>query len=223
MEEFDFKTLLKHLWSKAAIIFALFAVTVAAGEFYTFNLQVPKYKSTTKLVLTSENNNTNLTVSDVQISNNLVTTYSEIVKSENILSQVKNNLHLDDLTTEQLLKKMTVTTTTNTQLITVSVSDEDPKKAQEIAAEIAKVFKKEIEKIYNLDNVQIVDQASLADKPYNVSIVKQTIYYALAGLALGLGVALALFYLDTTIKDQETVEDKLGLTVIGNIPDMERK
>lgn len=222
MEEFDVKALLRHFWSKLYLIIAILVITVAAGEVYTLNFQTPEYKSTTKLVLTNENSSTNFTVSDIQISNNLVTTYSEIVKSENVLSQVINRLHLS-LTTAELLKKITVTTTTNTQLITISVTDTDANEAQRIAKEIATVFKSEITRIYNLDNVQVVDVASHPDRPSNINILKQTIYYVLIGLALGLGVALAIFYLDTTIKDPTIIEDKLNLTIIGNIPDMEKK
>lgn len=74
MEEFDFKSLLRHIWSKFYIVIAVFVAVVLAGEIYTVAFQTPKYRSTTKLVLTSENANTNLTMNDVQISNNLVVT-----------------------------------------------------------------------------------------------------------------------------------------------------
>ena len=222
MEEFDIKSLLQHIWSKFYIVIAIFLAVVIAGEVYTVAFQTPKYKSTTKLVLTSENNSTNLTVSDVQISNNLVVTYSEIVKSDNVLNQAIENLNLE-LPPAELLKKVAVGTTTNTQLITVSVTDTDPAQAQTIAAEIASAFKEEINKIYNIDNIQIVDVANLPNEPYNVNVLKQTIYYFIAGIALGLGATIALFYLDTSIKDSKTVEEKLGLVIMGKIPNMEKK
>ena len=37
---------------------------------------------------------------------------------------------------------------------------------------IYKLFEKEISKIYNLENVSIVDKAMLAKAPYNVNIIK---------------------------------------------------
>ena len=224
MEEIDIKSLLRHIVSKFYIILIAMLLTMSIGEFYTFNLQTPLYKSTTELVLLNDNGSGSeqITVSDVQISNNLVTTYSEIIKSNNVLNQVIKELSLPyDAST--LKGKLTVTTTSGTQLISVSISDEDPAAAQEIASALATVFKKEIISIYNIDNVQIVDRASLPSSPYNVNVMKQTIYYALAGVALGLGVTIAFFYLDTTIKDTDTIENKLELAVIGTIPDMENK
>lgn len=220
MEEVDIKSLFKHIFSKLHIILLMMMLTVAAGEFYTICLQTPKYKSTTQVVLINDNASNQLTVSDVQISNNLVTTYAEIAKSNNVLEQTIDNLHLD-MDTAALKKKLSVTTTTNTQLITLSVTDDNPEKAQEIAAEIADTFKKEVKSIYKIDNVQIVDSASYPEQPYNVNVLKQTIYYILAGMVLGLGVAIAMYYLDTTIKSKEEVESKMGIAVIGTIPDME--
>ena len=224
MEEIDIKSLLRHILSKFYIILACLVLALGIGEFYTFKLQTPLYKSTTELVLLNDNSSSDqqLTVSDLQISNNLVTTYSEIVKSNNVLDQVISKLNLNyDANT--LKSKLTVTTTTGTQLISVSVSDKNPETAQEIAQALATTFKKEIIDIYNIDNVQIVDRANLPTSPYNISILKQTLYYAIGGIALGLGITIAMFYLDTTIKDQNTIEDKLGLAVIGTIPDMEKK
>lgn len=220
MEEVDIKSLLRHILSKMHIILLLVVLTVGAGEFYTICLQTPKYRSTTQVVLINDNTGSQLTVNDVQISNNLVTTYAEIVKSSNVLQQSIDNLHLD-MDVNTLRKKLSVTTTTNTQLITINVSDENPEQAQKIAAEIAETFKKEVKSIYKIDNVQVVDQASYPEKPYNVNVLRQTIYYLIAGIALGLGTAIAMYYLDTTVKSQDEVENKLGIAVIGTIPDME--
>lgn len=203
------------------IILLITVLVVGAGEFYTICLQTPKYKSTTQVVLINDNVGNNITVNDVQVSNNLVTTYAEIAKSTNVLQKTIDNLNLG-IDVNTLRQKMSVTTTTNTQLITISVADENAETAQKIAAEIADTFKKEVKSIYKIDNVQVVDTASYPEQPYNVNVLKQTIYYLITGVALGLGVAIAMYYLDTTIKSQEEVEDKLGIAVIGTIPDMEK-
>jgi hypothetical protein len=97
------------------------------------------------------------------------------------------------------------------------------KKAKEIADELGKVFKAEIKEIYKIDNVQIVDEAVEANSPYNINIVKESIIYLVAGLVLGVGAAYLLFIMDKTIKDTDTVEKKLGLTVMGVVPEVESK
>ena len=224
MEELDIKSLVRYIGSKFYIVLAAIILAVAAGEFYTFSLQIPLYKSTTQLVLLkdADSSSSQITVSDVQVSNNLVNTYSEILKSNNVLDQVAKEMG-NGYTAASIRNSLTTTTTTGTQLISVSVSDKSAENAQKIASLIADTFKQEIKNIYNIDNVQIVDKANLPTSAYNVNVLKQTIYYLLAGLALGLGATIAMYYLDTSIKDTSVIEDKFKLVVMGTIPNMEKK
>ncbi|MBR3323688.1 hypothetical protein IKG16_02275 [Candidatus Saccharibacteria bacterium] len=224
MEELDIKSLVRYIGSKFYIVLAAIILAVTAGEFYTFSLQTPLYKSTTQLVLLkdADSSSSQITVSDVQVSNNLVNTYSEILKSNNVLDQVAKEMG-GSYTAAGIRNNLTTTITTGTQLISVSVSDKSAENAQKIAGLIANTFKQEIKNIYNIDNVQIVDKANLPTSAYNVNVLKQTIYYLLAGLALGLGATIAMYYLDTSIKDTSVIEDKFKLVVMGTIPNMEKK
>jgi len=221
MEEFDFKGLLKYIWSKFYIVIIIFAASVAAGELYTIQLQTPEYISSTKLVLINDTNK-DITVSDIQISNNLISTYSEIAKSEGVLTKAIESLNLHT-TTSKLRSRVTVKPTSGTQILTISVTDEDPATAERLANNIAAIFKNEIIRIYKIDNIQIVDSANTPTAPYNINVVKQTIYYAAIGLFLGFGTVILIYCLDNTIKDSETVERESDLIVIGKIPDMEKK
>jgi len=223
MEDTNFKDIFRYVLSKIHIVAIIFAVVLIAGEIYTNFMKTPLYQSQTQVVLLNDNSsNTAITATDVQLSNNLVKTYAEIVKSSNVLDQTVKNLNLN-YSGEALRNKITVSTVTSTQLITIKVSDENNLTAQVIANEIAKVFKQEIKKIYNIDNVQIVDTADLANAPYNINLIRQTALYAAIGLALGIGVACAMYLLDTSIKDSETVENRVGLTVLGVIPNIESR
>ena len=222
MESINLREILSYLLQKLWLIIVILLVVFAGGEAYTAFIKTPLYASSTNVVLISDSGNSNITVNDVTLSNNLVKTYSEIVKSRNVLSKVISELNLG-ITYEQLAGKVSVSSTTSTQLISIRVSDQDPKEAQRIANKIGKVFKSEIKSIYGIDNVQIVDEAVESTAPYNINILKESIIYFVAGLALGVGAAYLLFMLDKTIKDTETVESKLGLTVIGVVPQVENK
>ena len=223
MENINIKEVTTFLLRKLWLILAILAVVVAGGEIYSNVFKTPLYESNTNVVLISDNSTkTEITNNDVTLSNNLVKTYSEIVKSRNVLSKVIENLHLDE-SYESLKGQVTVSSVTSTQLISIKISDKDPKKAKEIADELGKVFKAEIKEIYKIDNVQIVDEAVEANSPYNINIVKESIIYLVAGLVLGVGAAYLLFIMDKTIKDTDTVEKKLGLTVMGVVPEVESK
>ena len=223
MENINFREITSYLLQKIWLIVAILLVVFAGGEFYTALLKTPLYESKTNVVLISENaSKAELTNNDVTLSNNLVKTYSEIVKSRNVLGKVINKLHLSD-SYEQLAGKVSVSSTTSTQLITIRVSDKSSSDAKKIANEIASVFKAEIKSIYGIDNVQVVDEAVEATGAYNINIIKESIIYLLAGLILGVGAAYLMYILDKTVKDTETVENKLGLTVIGVVPEVEGK
>ena len=220
MDEINVKELFRYILAKFYVVLLILAVVVAIGEIYSVYLKTPMYQSTTKLVLTaseSSANNTAITNSDVTLSNNLVKTYSEIVTSRDVMTKVISNLGLSD-SPEGLANRVTVSSVSNTQIISVVVSDADAEQAQKIANEIAKVFKAEINSLYKIDNVQIVDKAQKAEAPYNINVLKQTLQYFAAGLALGIGAVLVMFYLDNTIKSSQIVENKVGLVVLGVVP-----
>jgi capsular polysaccharide biosynthesis protein len=222
MENVNIKEVLNYLLSKAWLIVVILSTVLAGGEVYTALLKTPLYESKTNVVLISDSSSKQITTNDVTLSNNLVKTYSEIVKSRSVLNKVIEKLKLSE-SYEGLAGKITVSSVTSTQLITIRISDKDSAKAKTIANEVAKVFKSEIKDIYGIDNVQIVDEAVEAGSAYNINIVKETIIYFIAGLAIGVGVAYVMYLLDKSIKDSETVEDKLGLTVIGVVPEVERE
>ena len=107
----------------------------------------------------------------------------------------------------------------DTEIIKVNVSDEDSKQARNIANEIGKVFTKEIKEIYNLENVSIVDKAIMAEEPYNMTYMKDNIIFLAIGLVISCGIIFMIYYFDTTIKSTDEIEEKLGLSVIGVVPE----
>lgn len=223
MDEINLKELFRYILAKCYIVLLVLIAVFSVGVLYSVYLKTPMYKSSTKVVLTSEkDSNSTITTNDVTLSNNLVKTYSEIAKSRNVLEKVANNLKLEG-GADALATNVTVASAANTQLITVTVSDSDAEKAQKIANEIAKVFKAEIINIYKIDNVQVVDKADIASAPYNINVVNSALKYFAAGLALGIGIVLVMFYLDNTIKSSQVVEDKVGLVVLGVVPTVGRK
>ena len=220
MEEIDLRELYDYFKSKIMWIIITVILCVGIGNVYTILTRVPMYKSKTTIVLVSENKNESYNQNELQLNKNLVGTYSEIIKSRKILSQVVDNLGLD-MTTDALSKNVSVEAVQDTEIIKVSVSSDDPEMAARIANEIATVFTTEIKKIYRLDNVSVIDKAVKSKKPYNVNYIKDNVIYIGIGLVLSCGIIFILFYFDTTIKTSEDIEKKLGLTVIGVVPKVE--
>ena len=222
MEEFNISEFIKYYFSLFVIVIVVTILGLTASWYYTENMQVAMYKSQTSLVLTRSNDSTTITQSDISLNKNLVSTYREIIKSRRILSKVIENLDLD-LTETELSNKVSVTSANDTELIIISVTDEDNKLARDIANEIATVFKDEITSIYNIENISIVDEAVKDDEPYNVNVVKQYIIGGGAGFLIGSLIITVMFYFDDSIKKPEDIEEKIGLSVLSTVPKYKNK
>lgn len=218
MGELDLFEFLHYYYSKILFVILFVCIGFLGSYIYTFSTQVPVYESKTSLVLTqNDNTSSTITQQDINLNKNLVSTYREIIKSRRILEEVIDNINLD-IDYETLSKNVEVKSIPNTELIVISVYNENNKLAKEIADEIAKVFKKEIVDIYSIENVSIIDEALVSDKPYNVHVAKQFIIGCGLGFLLSSLIIAFFFYFDDTVKTEEDIEQKIGLPVLGSVP-----
>lgn len=216
MREFSVLDFFKYYFSKIIFVIIFIILGLVGSYFYTYHMQVPVYRSQTSLLLANATNTT-ITQNDITLNKNLVSTYRQIVKSRLILNQVIDNLGLD-IDYASLSSQVEVSSISDTELILISVFDEDKTQAKKIADEIAKVFKEEIVGIYRIENVSIIDKALVSQKPYNVNVVKQFIIGEAAGFLLSSFIILVLFYLDDSVKTEDDIEKLLNLSVLGSVP-----
>lgn len=217
METIDIKEMLDYFKSKFAIIILIVIVAGILGSVYGLFIQVPKYKSTTTILLKNDSSQGSaLTYNDLSVNKNLVSTYSEIVKSKRVLNQVVENLELD-YSYSKLSSMIEVSSVADTELIKITVNDTNKKNAKKIANEAANVFVEEIPELYNISNVSILDKAEISNVPYNINVPKQLLLSLMIGLVLGFGIVFLIYYFDRTIKSTEQVESKLGLPILGTV------
>lgn len=220
MEELNLMDLLKYYLKKSYVIILMTILVTLIGYYYVEEVQVPMYHGTTTIILVQKNNRTATayeTQNELTINEKLVSTYSELIKSRRILSQVITNLNLK-MKVEELAENISVTSASDTSIIKITVSDKNNKKASLIANQIADVFKQEIIKIYDLENVTIIDQAIVEENPYNINLIKQMLIFVVLGLVLSCGLVFIMYYFDGTVKSKKEVEDKLNLPVLGEVP-----
>ena len=224
MEELDIRDLISYFLSKSVQFFAIVAFVVMLGCLYAVFLQQPKYTSKTSIILTGFSNNetSSITQSDLTVNSKLVSTYQQIVKSRRVLVQVIENLSLDYDTTT-LAKMISVGSVKDTEIIEISVTDGEARKAYLIANEVAKVFGSEAKELYNLSNVSVLDLAEIEDYPSNFNITKQVILYVGAGVVLAFFILFIFYYFDTTLKSVSDVERRFNLTILGSVPDYSKK
>ena len=221
MEEIDLREFIMLFWNRKVSIILITIIFMLIGIIYSVGFVTPKYTSSTTLLLaTSEsaNSKTNtITTSDITLNSKLVSTYSELVKSKNVTRQVISNLGINE-TEDELRNSITVSSVKDTELIKISVTDKNATNAYNIANEIAKVFTQKVSEIYNINNVQILDQAEISTTPSNINHTKDIIMFTFVGLFVAIVFVLVANMLDTTIKSSEEVEKLCNVPVIASIP-----
>jgi len=224
MEEINLKRVFEVALSLKWVIIGMLILMAGIGSLYSFVYVVPKYDSTTKLVLSQvqknievEQNADSITQSDLSMNNQLVSTYSEIIKSKTIMKRVIENLNLTR-TEDELSKQIKVSSVEGTQILKITVTDENPEQARNIATEVGNVFKEEVKSIYNINNVTVIEYAEVSNVPANINHVKDIIIFEFLGLFLSCGIVLIVYLMDTTIKDEKDVENQIGLPPLGIIP-----
>lgn len=214
----DLTELFMTLWSKAHIII-LSGILLGLLAFVGTKLFItPMYTSTTKFyVLTKTTDSGNVTYSDLQTGSQLTKDYAELVKSRPVLEEVVSVLNLD-MDTQELADKITVTTPTDTRVMSINVEDAQPKQARDIADAVRQAVGIQIQEIMDVDSVKTVEEANLPDSPSSPSVMRNTLIGAILGILISAGIIILVFMLDDTVKTPEDVETYLGLNVLASIP-----
>ena len=226
MEELDLKELFNIFWSKKIPIILLVLIFAVLGFIYTMTMVTPMYTASTTLVLASSHNEdgtatstttNSITTADVTLNSNLVSTYSVLVRSKDVLGQVISNLGID-ISWEELRNNVTVSSVEDTEVLEISVTNLNPEYAADIANEIAKVFSDKVSEIYNINNVHIVDEAEVDNVPSNINHSKDVVIFAFIGAVIAVLYVLIANMLDTTIKTADDIEKQFKLPVLASIP-----
>lgn len=223
MEEIDLKELFEFIKKKIGLLITITVVICLLGCIYGLFIQKPMYKSYTTIILGGNETTSSQTItqSDITLNKNLVDTYAEIVKSRRVLEQVIAELDLEE-TYEELSNKISVSSVNNTEIIKITVVDSNPIEAKNVANVTANFFSKEVVKLYNMNNVNVLDEANEANEPYNINIPKQVIIYFFIGIIIALSILFIIFYFDRTIKSVEQVEQKIKLPILGGVEEYKK-
>ena len=219
MEEINLRDLLSYFKKRLILFIVVVLFVVSAGTIYSVFILKPEYKSQATVILSSDKSK-NTIQSEINANKNLIDTYTEVVKSHRVLDRVKSEMQIED-TYEQLVKKVTVASLKDTEIISISVVDPNKNHSYSLANRIADTFTDEIGQIYNDKSVNVLDRAVESQKPYNVDIVKQEAIYAAAGIVLATAVIFLMFYFDRTIKTTEQIEQLFKLPIYGKVRKLE--
>ena len=206
-EEIDLKELFFYFRDRILWVFLTVVLCLVIGNIYLVFIKTPMYRATTTVLVSND-------------TKNLWSSYAQVVRSSSVLDSVIDQLGLTEKSSG-LKNHVEASQILNTEMMKITVSYRDPKKAAEIADEIVPAFLKESQKLYKVKKVTVVEKAVAEAKPYNVQFIKTNLIFLVSALAFSLGIIFVLFYFDTTVKSIDDMESRLGIPVIGIVPNVE--
>ena len=221
--EIDVFAMLKTLWKRKFSIVLVALVFAIAAFGYSAFLAKKEYQSTSRIYVVSRQNQDNnaLTNSDLQAGSYLVKDYREIILSQNVLSQAIEELKLD-MTPAELSKKISVSVPTDTRILSITAKDGDPKEAARIANGLRNVAAEKIIAVTKVSDVTTLDEAEVPQTPSSPSIRRNVLLGFIAGAGLMVVLMVVVEVLDDRVKRPEDIEELMGLTLLGIVPDIKK-
>lgn len=212
----------KNLVSIIAVCLLFSALGFATAKF----ILPKKFTATTKIIIVKDENQANsaVTYSDLQTSQKLAATYTQILMSEAISDEVISNLDLFnkyEINTETYGKIVKVEAENNTEVMAINVETTDPELSANIANEIVEVFISKIYNIYDVQNVSILNRAKVPEKKSSPSTIKFTAIGGGVGVFISAIIVLVKALSDTKVKTEEEIKEIFDYPVIGSIPDFD--
>ncbi|MGT2829541.1 YveK family protein [Streptococcus hillyeri] len=218
-QEIDVVHLLKKLWlRKFAIIFTAltFAFIALAASIF---LLTPQYESLTKLyVVNKGTDESKISTQDLQAGDYLVKDYKEIITSKTVLAGVIEREQLD-LSVSGLASKTRIDIPANTRIISITVTDENPEVASQLANAYREVASEKVKEVTNVEDVKTVEAAEPSSSSATPNLKRNTLLGFLVGGFIAVALVLVKELLDDRVHRVEDVEEVLHMTLLGIVPD----
>lgn len=162
---------------------------------------------------------------EINLYQRLITTYSEVIKSKKLINEsIKGSKmnYLQDkyenINYDLLMKNLTINPIANTQIIEIKYKSLNPQQSYDLLYSITENLISYSKELYPNVNITILEQVHVNLKPLMNKKLTIIGLGLMLGLIVGIGGIIGVMYLNNTYKNQKSLEEEIGLTVIGVIP-----
>lgn len=219
-ETIDLMEIARLLWAHIVQIVAAAVAAALICLLVCMFALTPKYQASINMIVnTRQDTTTTFTSDNFNSAKNLISTYAVIIKSNTVLNEVIDTLDLD-MTYGQLYGMVNVTGVDDTQIMKVAVTDTDAKRAGEIVETIADIVPDVLVEKVEAGSCKTVSDVSVNPNKVFPQTKKYVVMAGLLGAVVVCGVLVLAHLLHDTIVDDEDVQKKLGLPMLGLIPEV---
>lgn len=220
-KEIDLLHILKEIKRKIIVVIVMMFLGSVITGVYSFFVATPIYQSTANLLLNAseETENSGQALNDITMYQKLMTTYVEIAQSDVMKNEVAKDLGYNSYSEiAKVITNISVKNTPNSQLLDIAIQGTDRDIIQEYAEVYVKNFKDITASKFKKDNLQVISDAKLQDRPVAPHKMRNIALGAIGGMVVSLLIIVMRFLLNDSIRTKDELVDLLGLPVIGNIP-----
>lgn len=170
--EIDLRELFFHKKRYWYIVVVSILVGVLGAAFYLWKIEVPQYQATAMIYM--RDSNTQISVSDLQVNQELSSDYMVILKSRPVLNRIISDLDVD-MTYDQLYNSTTISTIDDTRIIKITVKNTNA----QIAADLAnQLVDRGVDTVEEIESKQpyTVEKAVVDNNKINTSNKKSITY-----------------------------------------------
>lgn len=219
---------LKDLWDefvRRLAVMVLAAVIAAVGFFAVDRITYEaRYESTASMYILRENGSASSNTSDAynefSLALKVVNDCSYMLKSRTVVEQVISELGLD-YSYSELYKLIHTENPENTRILEVTVESSSPEQAKRIVDRLCQIGQEKINDAMGASQINLYEYGNLPAKPSNKTGITTFVLVGIVAAVVTYGVFLVRMLLDDRIRTEEDIERVLGVSVLGEIPDME--
>ena len=219
-ETIDLMELARLLWAHAVQIVAAAVAAALICLLVCMFALTPKYQTSINMIVnTRQDTTTTFTSDNFNSAKNLISTYAVIIKGNTVLNEVIDELDLD-MTYAELYDMVDVASVDDTQIMKVTVTDTDVKRAGEIVETIADIVPDVLVEKVEAGSCKTVSDVAINPNKVFPQTKKYVVMAGLLGAVVVCAILVLAHLLHDTVVDDEDVQKKLGLPVLGLIPEV---